>query len=107
MKILNLDKLNTNEQRKLVIGNVSYPVEEMTVENFIATTKAAEDIKDDSLAVQIEATVDMICRSVPTIDSAILKKLSLDQLNMIVAFVRGDDVDGVESGEEGDDQPGK
>jgi hypothetical protein len=106
MKVLNLDKFVGAEKRQLVIGGVSYPVDEMTVENFIATTKAADAIKDtDSVAVQLDATIDMIVRSVPSLTRDALDGLSLAQLQAIVAFVRGDEVDGVETQEqpEGED----
>lgn len=107
MKILNLDKLDTKEGRQLVIRGKSHPVEEMTVENFIATTRAAEKIADASIADQIEATVEMIVRSVPTVDRSDLVKLSLESLQAIVAFVRGDAVDGVEQVEGESGEAGK
>ena len=45
MKVLNLDKLDTGvEQRKLRIKEVDYVVEEMTVSNFIETTRVAEPV---------------------------------------------------------------
>lgn len=91
MKVLNLDKLVPNEGRELVIGGKSYPVLGMTVSNFIQTTRIAEKMNaDTSIADQIEATVDMILRSVPAIEREVLAQLSLEQLQTIVAFVRGD-----------------
>lgn len=109
MKVLNLDKLSTKETRQLLIKGVSYPVEDMTVENFIITTKAAESLPEDaSLAVQIEATIEMICRSVPSITKTALGGLSLTSLQSIVAFVRGDnDLEGVDTSEEGESALGK
>jgi len=107
MKILNLDKFETaGDQKKiLVIRGKKYEVEPMTVENFITTTKAVEAMQDNvKISEQIEATIDMILRSVPSIDRAALAGLGLEQLKAIVAFVRGDDdVEGVET-TEGDDE---
>lgn len=98
MKVLNLDKLTKSEGREVVIFGKTYIVEGMTVENFIETTNAAERLRGEvSLVKQIEATISMIVRSIPSVDRADLLKLSLDQLQAIVAFVRGDDVEGVES----------
>lgn len=98
MKVLNLDKLVPNEGRELVIAGVTYPVLGMTVGNFIQTTRAAEKMGENtSIADQIEATVEMILRSVPSIPREVLAQLSLEQLQTIVAFVRGDAVDGVEA----------
>lgn len=102
MKVLNLDKLVPNEGRELVIAGVSYPVIGMTVANFIETTRVAEKMTaETSIADQIEATVEMILRSVPSIPREVLAQLSLEQLQTIVAFVRGDAVEGVEQGGEG------
>jgi hypothetical protein len=97
MKVLNLDKLTKQEGRELVIFGKAYVVDGMTVGNFIETTRAAEALADEtSLVKQVEATVDMIVRSVPSIDRAELGKLELEQLQAIVSFIRGDEVEGVE-----------
>jgi hypothetical protein len=98
MKVLNLDKISAANQRKLVLGGVELVVQEMTVANFIETTRAAESLPADaSLATQVEATVEMVLRSVPTATREMLSSLSLEVLQTIVAFIRGDDVAGVES----------
>lgn len=92
-KILNLDALST-PQRELVLGGVTYPFPEMTVENFIETTRISQAISADAtLADQISATVDMIVRSVPNLPRAALVGVSLKTLSVITAFVRGEDVD--------------
>ena len=98
MKVLNLDRLVTKNQRELVLGGVAHVINDMTVENFIETTKAAEKIESAGMAEQIAATVEMVLRSVPTLKDSELKGMSLDNLRTIVSFVRGDDdVPGVES----------
>lgn len=98
MKVLNLDKLARKEGRELVIFGKTYPVDGMTVANFIETTRAAEALAGEtSLVKQVEATIDMIARSVPSIDKSELAKLELAQLQAIVKFIRGEEVEGVES----------
>ena len=98
MKILNLDKIGKNEERTLVLAGKSYKVNEMTVSNFIETTRAAEKITESSsIADQIIATVDLITRSIPDVDRAVLEQLSLEQLQIVVAYARGDDVVGAVS----------
>lgn len=94
-KILNLDGFAAKaEARKLIIGGKEYAVEDMTVENFIETTKAADRLTGEtSVAVQVEATMDMIQRSVPTVERELLQRLTLEQLQAITAFVRGENVD--------------
>lgn len=104
MKVLNLDKLTKKEGREIVLFGKTHAVDGMTVANFIETTRAAEALAgEESLVKQVEATVEMIVRSVPTLDRKDLSKLALEQLQAIVAFVRGDAVDGVESRSDGED----
>ncbi|WKZ86344.1 hypothetical protein N5B55_05160 [Ralstonia pickettii] len=91
-KILNLDKLSGNDERELNIGGKAYPVKPMSVEDFIETTLTAERLEGEkSIAKQIQATVKLIKRSVPTIDEQTLLQLSLEQLRAVTAFVRGED----------------
>jgi hypothetical protein len=94
-KILNLDKLQKTSDRKLKINGVDYAIEPMSVENFIETTRTVERLVKEGATVadQIEATVDMICRSVPTAPRDALKKYQLDTLDTIATFVRGEDVE--------------
>ena len=100
MKVLNLDKLSAANKRELIIGGMSYPILEMTVTNFIETTKKAQEISEAPMEVQIEATIELVLRSVPSITAEQLRGIPLEQLKAIVAFVRGeDDIPGVESDE--------
>lgn len=94
-KILNLDGFASKAERRfLKIGDTSYAVEEMTVGNFIETTKAAEKLEKagGNYAEQFELSVDMVLRSIPAISRDILQKFSLHQLQAVISFVRGDDV---------------
>jgi hypothetical protein len=101
MKILNIDKL-AEAKRQLVIFGETHDVRGMDVANFIESTVAAERLTGEtSLAKQVEATIEMVCRAVPTISTETLRSLTLEQLQAVVAYVRGDEVDGVESSEEG------
>ena len=101
MKVLNLDKLAKKEGRELIVFGKTYAVDGMTVGNFVETTAVAEALAGEtSLVKQVEATIEMIARSVPSIERSDLNKLELEQLQAIVAFIRGDDVEGVESRED-------
>lgn len=101
MKILNLDKLASDTGRELVLKGKSYKVIELTVEGFIATTRAAVQmvLNDADIDVQTEATMDMIQLCVPGLPREDLAGLSLTQLSQITKFVRGDDVEGAEDEE--------
>jgi len=109
MKVLNLDKFAGVEKRQLVIAGKTFEVPPMNVDNFIKTTKAAEGLREvEDLSVQIEATIEMILRSVPGMAYDDLGGLELAQLQAIVAFIKGDDVQAPEEVEqESDGQPGK
>lgn len=90
MKTLNIEALAATN-RTLTIGGKEYPVVEMTVENFIETTKAAEKLgTNPTYMEQVEATIEMIMRSVPSLSREVLLKLSLEHLSTIVKFIRGD-----------------
>lgn len=91
-KILNLDALSAKtETRELIINGVSHAIKEMTVQNFIETTRAAAKLSDSPVSDQIEATIEMLVRSIPTLKSEDLKAFDLIALGKIVSFVRGED----------------
>lgn len=97
-KILNLDKIDLSTERKLVLGGVTYPVPPMTTENFIVTTRIAEGLveRKAGYADQIEATIEMITRCIPTLTAETLKNYSLASLGKIADFCRGESVEGEE-----------
>lgn len=98
-KILNLDAIGAQEQRELVLGGKTYKVPAMTVANFIETSRMAQKLvarKDATVADHIEAAVDMICRSVPSAPRDLLMGCSLESLNQVTAFIKGEDDEKVE-----------
>jgi uncharacterized protein with von Willebrand factor type A (vWA) domain len=91
-KLLNLDQLNAKEVREVQIGGTMYQIKEMSVEDFIETTRVAEEMeKEQSYAKQLQATVKLIKRAIPNIEESLLMRLSLDQLRALTAFIRGED----------------
>ena len=96
-KLLNLDKIATSEpEQEVVLFGETHKVIPMSVENFIVTTNQAEKLARASIQDQISGTVEMVSRSIPTVDQAKLRKMSLKQLQIIAAFIRGEDLDEVE-----------
>lgn len=100
-KILNLDKLvaaEASQRRVLKINGVDYPINEMSVQDFIQANLDAERLEKEgtSVADQVKAAVDMIARRVPDVPRDILVKYSMPVLRQIMAFVRGDDVEEAE-----------
>lgn len=91
-KLLNLNQLSAKEHREVQIGETVYKIKEMSVEDFIETTRVSEAMeKETSYAVQLKETISLIKRSIPDIDVQLLMGLSLDQLRGLTAFIRGED----------------
>lgn len=92
MKTLNLDNLS-KVTRNLILNGVTYEVQEMTVENFIETTKAADALlekKNITIEEQMEASIGLIKRSIPNIEEEVLRKMTLEQLGTLSKFLRGE-----------------
>jgi len=100
-KFLNLNDLASQEVREIQIGAEVHRVMEMSVDAFIRTTQVAESLGDEaSIAKQMDAAVDMILLAVPTLKKEQIRALSVDQLQALTKFIRGEDP--IEPGE-GDD----
>lgn len=104
-KILNLSKLTKDTGRELEILGKKYKINALTVETFIATSRAVEAIEKEGLGVahQVSATVEMILSCVPELKREELLGFPLETLSTIANFVRGEDVDEQEvvEGEQG------
>lgn len=101
-KVLNVDSLAPKEDRELVLGGKSYRVKEYSVEDFIEASRTAEKLeKDTSFANQMEESIRLIQRGIPDIDVAMLRRLNMEQLAAVSKFVRGEDVEEVVGGTEG------
>ena len=91
-KLLNLNQLSPKEVREVRIGDKLYSIKEMSVEDFIETTRVAEAMETEmSYAKQLNATIGLVRRSIPDISESVLLQLSLEQLRALTAFVRGED----------------
>ena len=91
-KILNLNTLSAKESREVQIGEVVYAIKEMSVEDFIETTRVAEEMeKETSYGKQLKATVSLIKRAIPDAPEKTLYALSLEQLRALTSFIRGED----------------
>jgi hypothetical protein len=104
MKILNLDKIAPQPTRSMVIGGVKHPILPMTVENFVLTTATVQELSTTNATYvdQVNSTIEMILRSVPTLTHELLNSRALEELNTIATFVRGEDVDGQEEEVDGE-----
>lgn len=93
MKTLNIDAL-AKVSRTITVGGETYDVQDMTVENFIETTRAADELEAKGSKAtfldQIKMTIATIQRSVPTCPAEKLNGLSIEQLVAISKFLRGE-----------------
>lgn len=92
MKMLNLEKL-AQVTKKLRLDGVDHDVLDVTVGTFIKTVTeaAAMAAEEYSPLREMELTVEMILKSVPTIDRTAIEKMSIDQLRAIAEFIRNGD----------------
>lgn len=103
-KLLNLNQLSAKETREVQIGDQTYVVKEMSVEDFIETTRVAEAMESEtSYAKQLSATIELIQRSIPTIQTSVLLGLSLEQLKGLAAFTRGESPEAIVGAHEAQD----
>lgn len=105
MKFLNLDKFTPETGRVLKVDGIDHPIHGIGVGAFIDTNIAVKHMDANDPAAQLNFTVDIILRLVPTLKREQLARYTLLQLNQIAEFVRGEDVDGAE--EAADDRAGK
>lgn len=108
-KVLNLDAVGAKEARELHLEGKAYAVREMSVGDFIETSRIAKKLEGETdFAVQMLESIKLIQRAVPDIDVAALERLNLEKLFAISRFVRGDDPEDITKAlnkviEEGDD----
>lgn len=88
-KFLNLDEIAA-PQKTVKIGGKEYQVIDMTVENFIETTRANMDDKVVTPDVQFEVAVKMISRYIPDAPIETLRKLTFEKLGVLMKFVTGE-----------------
>lgn len=95
MKVLNLDDLGA-VTRQVTINGVKYDIQDISVEDFIKTTKQAEAFLEREKAGEevnpserMEATIVTVKLHIPSIDEAILRGLSMEKLGILSRFMQG------------------
>lgn len=95
MKVLNLDGF-AQVKRQLSLNGKSHNVLETSVQQFIDNLAAAEALEakgektPETLSRQVQASVDAILQSVPSMAREELVALSIDALSTILKFIRGE-----------------
>lgn len=112
MKVLNLDGF-AQVKRRLALKGKNHDVLETNVQQFIDNLKAAEDLEatsektPETLSRQVQASVDAILQSVPTMPREDLVTLPIEALSAIMKFIRGEmdpDVTGSPKAEGGEEK---
>lgn len=88
-KFLNLDEIAA-PQKTVKIAGVEYQVIDMTVENFIETTRISQSGKDVTADVQFEQAVKMLSRYIPEAPEGVLRKLTFQKIEVLMKFVTGE-----------------
>lgn len=93
MKILNIDAFAKTD-RQISLAGKTYPVEELSVQEFIDNMKAAEALEkegaDVSLSKSFEQAVAAVKQAIPTLPEAEIRKLKLPAMTAVLRFVRGE-----------------
>lgn len=93
MKILNIDAFS-DPKREVTLGGVTYPVQEISVQEFIDNLKASESLEKEgstlTLVESFEEGVKAIKQAVPTMPEATIRSLKLAAMTAVLRFVRGE-----------------
>lgn len=92
MKTLNIDAFAA-PKRALTVGGTDYPVRNMDVKTFIANIKLAEELEKKGELTpldQVQMSVNMIKQQIPTLPAEVIEGFSIDQMLMVLQFVRGE-----------------
>lgn len=87
IKYLNLDDV-APPQKTVKINGVEYKVSDMTVENFIETSRVVDD-KEATAEQQTLQSVKTLKRFIPDIPEEELMKLTFEKLTVLIHFVNG------------------
>lgn len=102
MKFLDLDKFTPATGRFLRVAGQDHAINAIGVGAFIDTNLFLKGMDQNDAAQQLQFTVDTILKLVPTLGHDQLNSYTLEQLNKIADFVRGEDVQGAQEVAEGE-----
>jgi hypothetical protein len=101
-RMLNMDQLAQSMVRSVRIGGKEYEIKEMSVDGFIEIQSEAERLEKKSTTTeQLEATLRLVNRAIPTLPSEVVRGLPLEQLRVLVQFIQDDAAPTKEEAQEG------
>lgn len=87
--VLNLDEIETGLERAIVLGGKRHALKPMSVEDYIAQLKDAQSAETEKDPVKMfELMVASVQRAFPSLKPAEVRKLSVAQLQKMMAFVQ-------------------
>lgn len=93
MKILNIDAFS-DPKREITLGGKTFPVQEISVQEFIDNLKASESLEKEggtlTLVESFEQGVKAIKQAVPTMPEQTIRGLKLAAMTAVLRFVRGE-----------------
>lgn len=91
MNILNIDDF-AKTTRQINMGGIAYPVEEISVQQFIDKMKIAENLEKSETVQQVstsfEAAVLAVSQSIPTMPVEMIRNFTLPAIAAVLAFIR-------------------
>jgi len=100
-KIINLDELYKPNSVVIIVNGERHELKAATVETFIENIRAIENLGVNATPDQeIEAMIDIILRSFPTLTDKQIRQWRLEQLRAMVDFARGSNDEIVSTDEE-------
>lgn len=91
MKTINLDEFAA-EKRTITLNGKEHEVREMTVTDFVEASVEADKIEADGVRgvrENAEDTIMHLHRAIPTLAVEELRRLSVAQMSVLLAFVNG------------------
>lgn len=93
-KILNLDAIETSQEKIIKVDDVDHVMSPLSVEEFVENMKELESIKaagaDLEPSEAFERSLKMILKAFPTLPEARVRKMKVHQVDAIFAFVQGE-----------------
>lgn len=88
LKICNLDVIAPIQPRQLVVGGKEYAVEPLTTARFVELNQSRQSLaKIDSIEESLKAMIVLIRKFIPKIPEKTLEMMSIQQLQLTLAFV--------------------
>jgi hypothetical protein len=87
-KVLNLDELETGNEKEIVLDGKTYKLQPFSVGDFIDQVKRLEAAENVSSSEAFELIVEMVSKAFPGLSEETIRGMSMERLNAIYDFVR-------------------